>query len=149
MSEYVDGPTLRERVEVDGALEASELHRLAVHTMTALVAIHQAGVAHLDLRPGNVVLGEGRARVIDFGIAREADAETVTGENIVGTPPYMAPEQLDGRRVGPQADMFAWGSVMVYTASGGPARSGDADRRPGAAPARVRRPERAGRRTGR
>ena len=121
VSEYVEGPTLAQRVAERGTLTGAELDRLAIGTMTALAAIHQAGVVHRDFKPANVLLGRDGPRVIDFGIARDMDAETVTGENIVGTPPYMAPEQLDGRRVGPQADMFAWGSVMVYAASGHPA----------------------------
>lgn len=118
VSEYVDGPTLRERVEADGALEASELHRLAVNTMTALVAIHQAGVAHLDLRPDNVVLGEGGARVLGFGVARALETTDSGTTRAVAGPAFVAPEQLQAEDVGAPADVFAWAATIAYAATG-------------------------------
>ncbi|MEO3791128.1 serine/threonine-protein kinase [Nonomuraea sp. B10E15] len=114
-AEYIDGPALATAGPVRGAA----LTRLAIGTVTALAAIHRAGVVHRDFKPGNVLLGPDGPRVIDFGIARLADATTTAGSPS-GTPPYMSPEQLSGDTVGPAADLFAWGSTMTFAATGEP-----------------------------
>ncbi|GII79885.1 hypothetical protein Sru01_48670 [Sphaerisporangium rufum] len=119
VSEFVDGPNLQQVVRADGPLRGTRLRRLAVGTMTALAAIHRAGVVHRDFKPGNVLLGRDGPRVIDFGIARALDT-SLTGEEILGTPPYMAPEQLEAASVEPPADLFAWASTMVFAATGRP-----------------------------
>jgi predicted Ser/Thr protein kinase len=119
VSEYVDGPSLQERVERDGPLRGGELDRLVVGTATALTAIHGAGVLHRDLKPANVLLGPDGPRVVDFGIARPIEAGTVT-THLMGTPAYLAPEQLNGEPPSPAADVFAWASTMVYAATGRP-----------------------------
>ncbi|MFI7706387.1 protein kinase [Nonomuraea sp. NPDC049480] len=116
VTEYVEGPSLQQAGRHAGA----DLQRLAVATATALVAIHEAGIVHRDFKPANVLLGPGGPRVIDFGIARAADASATVSSGIVGTPAYMAPEQLAGQAVGPAADVFAWASVMTYAATGTP-----------------------------
>ncbi|MEV4224436.1 serine/threonine-protein kinase [Nonomuraea sp. NPDC049725] len=116
VTEYVDGPSLQQAGRHTGA----ELQRLAVATATALAAIHQAGVVHRDFKPANVLLGPGGPRVIDFGIARALDSGLTATSSIVGTPAYMAPEQLAGEQVGPAADVFAWASVIVFAATGTP-----------------------------
>ncbi|WP_433509665.1 serine/threonine protein kinase [Nonomuraea sp. CA-143628] len=116
VTEYVDGPSLQDAGRHSGA----RLQRLAVATATALAAIHQAGVVHRDFTPSNVLLGRDGPRVIDFGIARALVSGVTSTSSIVGTPAYMAPEQLAGQVVGAQADVFAWASVIVYAASGVP-----------------------------
>ncbi|MFI7447824.1 protein kinase [Nonomuraea sp. NPDC049714] len=116
VTEYVEGPSLQQAGRHAGA----DLQRLAVATATALAAIHEAGVVHRDFKPANVLLGPGGPRVIDFGIARAAGAAATVSTGIVGTPAYMAPEQLAGQPVGPPADVFAWASVIVWAATGGP-----------------------------
>ncbi|WP_328815647.1 serine/threonine-protein kinase [Nonomuraea cypriaca] len=120
MSEYVDGPSLAQVLRDRGPLRGAELRRLAIGTLTALSAIHQAGVVHRDFKPGNVLLSRDGPRVIDFGISRALEETEQTGEHLVGTPPYMAPEQFAGRVAGPPADLFAWGSTMVCAATGQP-----------------------------
>ncbi|WP_225993370.1 serine/threonine-protein kinase [Actinomadura rudentiformis] len=117
VSEYVAGPSLHQQVSAEGPLTGGSLQRVAVGTITALVAIHQAGVVHRDFKPGNVLLGSAGARVIDFGIARALDATTNTA-GMVGTPVYMAPEQIRGERAGPSIDVFAWGATIAFAATG-------------------------------
>ncbi|MEU6425843.1 serine/threonine-protein kinase [Microbispora sp. NPDC046973] len=124
VSEYVDGPSLREHVTAAGPRTGGDLDRVAVGTATALAAIHRAGVVHRDFKPGNVLLGSDGLRVVDFGISRLADATATTG-NPVGTPAYIAPEQLQGRPAGPAADVFCWALTLVYAASGRHAYTGD------------------------
>ncbi|SPL99573.1 putative serine/threonine protein kinase [[Actinomadura] parvosata subsp. kistnae] len=116
VSEYVDGPSLQQA----GRRGGTELQRLAVATATALDAIHQAGVVHGDLTPANVLLGPDGPRVVDFGIAAALGSGMKATSNIVGTPAYMAPEQLAGQPVGAAADVFSWASVLVFAATGVP-----------------------------
>ncbi|MBA9001782.1 serine/threonine protein kinase [Thermomonospora cellulosilytica] len=120
VSEYIDGPSLREAVERGGVLAGTDLDRLAIATATALAAIHEAGVVHRDFKPGNVLLGQDGPRVIDFGVARPMDASTATASGAVGTPAYMAPEQLAGASAGTAMDMFAWACTIAYAANGVP-----------------------------
>ncbi|WP_432924088.1 serine/threonine-protein kinase [Microbispora sp. CA-135349] len=117
VSEFVDGPSLQQRVAASGPLRGGELERLAVGTATALAAIHAAGIVHRDFKPGNVLLGPDGPRVVDFGIARQGESETITA-GLVGTPAYLAPEQIAGHPATPASDVFAWGATIVFAASG-------------------------------
>nr|WP_055502867.1 serine/threonine protein kinase [Nonomuraea pusilla] len=117
VSEYVDGPSLTDRVRERGPLRDGDLERLAVGTATALAAIHAAGVVHRDLKPSNVLLGPDGPRVVDFGIARAEGAATLTS-GLVGTPAYLAPEQIAGAPASAASDVFAWASTVLYAATG-------------------------------
>ncbi|KOV96030.1 serine/threonine protein kinase [Streptomyces sp. NRRL B-1140] len=117
---YIPGPTLAQEVKRNGPLAPARLRRLMAGLAEALRDIHRVGVVHRDLKPGNVLLAEDGPKVIDFGISRPKDSElrTETGK-LIGTPPFMAPEQFSRpREVGPAADVFALGSVMVHAATG-------------------------------
>ncbi|MEU4563034.1 serine/threonine-protein kinase [Actinoplanes sp. NPDC023936] len=121
--EYVDGPSLAAEVRDRGPLTGAALQSVAVGVATALTAIHGAGVIHRDLKPGNVLFARGGIKVIDFGIARafEATSQHTRTDQMVGTVAYMAPERfdpVDGRPVTAAADIFAWGAVVVYAATG-------------------------------
>ncbi|WP_170177496.1 serine/threonine-protein kinase [Thermomonospora umbrina] len=119
VSEYVDGPSLKRLVAERGPHGGAALERLAVGTATALAAIHRVGVVHRDFNPNNVLMAADGPRVIDFGLARALEATTTSGP-VMGTPAYLAPEQLSGRRVTPAADVFAWAATVVYAATGRP-----------------------------
>ncbi|MFI5801388.1 PQQ-binding-like beta-propeller repeat protein [Streptomyces sp. NPDC051561] len=117
---YIPGPTLAERVDERGPLNGAELRRLAIGLVEALRDIHRAGVVHRDLKPANIVLGADGPRVIDFGISRAADAQTLTRTGrVLGTPPFMSPEQLiSPQEVGPASDVFSLATVLAYAATG-------------------------------
>ncbi|QKG20998.1 serine/threonine-protein kinase [Actinomadura verrucosospora] len=121
VSEFIDGPSLHDVVAHNGPLGAAELERLAIGTVTALAAIHEAGIVHRDFKPNNVMLASDGPRVVDFGIARTVNSQesavTATGM-VVGTPGYLAPEQLTGAPLTPAVDIFAWGATMVFAATG-------------------------------
>jgi ABC-type amino acid transport substrate-binding protein/predicted Ser/Thr protein kinase len=117
-SEYIEGRSLRETVEDTGPLSGSALERLAVGTATALTAIHHAGIVHRDFKPDNVLMAADGPRVVDFGIARILDSTGTITSRAVGTPAYMAPEQISGGEVGPPADVFAWASTVAFAATG-------------------------------
>jgi serine/threonine protein kinase len=121
VSEYINGPSLHDVVMQDGPRGAADLERLAIGTVTALAAIHESGIVHRDFKPNNVLLADDGPRVVDFGIARHFDTQesavTATGM-VVGTPGYLAPEQLTGQQLGPGVDIFAWGTTMVFAATG-------------------------------
>ncbi|MDK1341732.1 serine/threonine-protein kinase [Streptomyces sp. 378] len=117
---FIPGPTLSEHVKRNGAMSPAALRRLMAGLAEALRDIHRVGVVHRDLKPSNVLLAEDGPKVIDFGISRPKNSElrTETGK-LIGTPPFMAPEQFRRpREVGPAADVFALGSVMVHAATG-------------------------------
>ncbi|MFF4192292.1 serine/threonine-protein kinase [Nonomuraea sp. NPDC001831] len=124
VSEHIPGPSLDRLVRTEGPRSGSGLERLAVATLTALAAIHRAGIVHRDFKPHNVIMGPEGPVVIDFGIAR-VTAQTAT-HSVVGTPVYMAPEQFGGAPITPAADLFSWAATMVYAATGQQAFRGDA-----------------------
>jgi serine/threonine protein kinase len=122
--EYVEGPTLAKLVR-DGPLPAKRAARYVQQIAEALDYAHQKGVIHRDLKPSNVLIDAGdRARVTDFGLAKRVEAEgslTVSGQ-ILGTPQYIAPEQVGPRRepAGPHTDVYGLGAVLYELLTGRP-----------------------------
>ncbi|WP_062207037.1 serine/threonine-protein kinase [Streptomyces sp. NBRC 109706] len=117
---FVPGLSLHEVIGAHGPLPAQTVLLLVGGIAEALQSIHSSGIVHRDLKPGNVLLSADGPKVIDFGIARAADVTALTGTDVrVGTPSYMAPEQIVGTSLTPAADVFALGIVAYYAATGG------------------------------
>ncbi|MEY9213459.1 serine/threonine protein kinase [Thermobifida halotolerans] len=116
---HVLGPTVGDSVDADGPMAGVNLVDFTARLAEALADIHRSGIVHRDLKPGNVLLAEDGPRVIDFGIARTVDepADTDSGE-ILGSPGWISPEQFRNRVPGPPADVFAWGGLVAYAATG-------------------------------
>ncbi|WP_256342015.1 serine/threonine-protein kinase [Streptomyces sp. MW-W600-10] len=119
---YVPGPSLEQAVREHGPLPAASVNALAEGLLRALRGIHAAGIVHRDLKPSNVLLTVDGPRVIDFGIARALQVSvesllTSTGM-VIGSPGFMAPEQILGEETGPGADVFSLGCVLMYAATG-------------------------------
>ncbi|SNX58446.1 serine/threonine protein kinase [Streptomyces sp. TLI_55] len=120
---YIPGADLGTHIRVHGPLPPSRARELAAGLAEALRDIHRAGVVHRDLKPANVMLADDGPRVIDFGISRAtglaaSDALTQTGR-VMGTPPFMSPEQFSApHEVGPASDIFSLGAVVAFAASG-------------------------------
>ncbi|MGW2699911.1 serine/threonine protein kinase [Streptomyces sp. NPDC001340] len=117
---YVAGPTLNEYVLAHGPLAEGSLYAFAAATAQALAAIHAVGVVHRDVKPQNVLLAPAGPRVLDFGIAHAADGTSVTRTGVMtGTPGWISPEQYrQGTAAGPAGDVFAWGALVAYAATG-------------------------------
>lgn len=117
--EFVDGPTLSGRLS-QGPLEATEVRDLLAQLASALVVAHAAGIIHRDLKSANVLVTDGHAQLMDFGIARSVDGEsrTMTGQ-VLGTAHYLSPEQALGHTVGPPTDIYSLGVLAheMLTAS--------------------------------
>jgi eukaryotic-like serine/threonine-protein kinase len=120
-TEYVAGPNLAEHVGNRGPISGLRLVGLAAGIAEGLAAIHSAGLVHRDLKPANVILSLEGPRLIDFGIANHTDDTSLTAPGtVVGSPGWMAPEQLRGDEIGPAADVWAWGATVAYAAAGRP-----------------------------
>src|SRR5215471_763171 len=114
---YVPGPSLQQAVAEHGPMPSETVLLLMAGVAEALQAIHAAGVVHRDLKPSNVLLAADGPRVIDFGIARAIEATSVTRTGMrVGSPQFMAPEQIAGQAITPAIDVFALGSLATFAA---------------------------------
>ncbi|CAM3797516.1 serine/threonine-protein kinase [Nocardiopsis gilva] len=117
-SPFLSGPTLQAHVTQHGPLDVAQVIALALGLAEAISAIHAAGVIHRDLKPANVILAPDGPKVLDFGIARAVDESAITRTGgLVGSPGWIAPEAYQGT-VGPSLDIFAWGALVAFAASG-------------------------------
>jgi hypothetical protein len=118
--EYIDGPSLADVIRRDGALPEARVRSLARDLASALAYVHVNGVVHRDVKPSNVLIdGNGHGRLTDFGVARLVDQTRVTQTaTVIGTAAYMAPEQIEGRDVGPAADVYSLGLVVIEMLTG-------------------------------
>ncbi|MFJ9885213.1 bifunctional serine/threonine-protein kinase/ABC transporter substrate-binding protein [Streptomyces sp. NPDC091287] len=126
-TEFVPGPTLSDIVARRGPLPVRSVTVLGRLLARALAAVHAAGLVHRDVKPGNVLLTAGGPQLIDFGIARAADATALTATGlVVGTPGFLPPEQASGNTAGPAGDVFSLGCLLAYAATGRPPFGGGA-----------------------
>ncbi len=127
--ELVEGNTLAHRLAHAGPLSIAESVRIASEILGVLAAAHSAGIVHRDVKPANILLGEGGVvKLADFGIAKRFDdiEESVTSTGfIVGTPRYLAPEQAMGESVTPATDVYAMGVLLFEMLVGHPPFVGD------------------------
>jgi len=115
---FIHGPSLQQAVAEGGPFSLEQLCRLGAGLAEGLAAIHACGLVHRDLKPSNVILAQDGPRIIDFGIARAAEASPITTAGmVVGTYSYMSPEQLLGGVAGPASDVFALGCTLAYAAT--------------------------------
>ncbi|MFD8563132.1 serine/threonine protein kinase [Streptosporangium canum] len=120
-AEYVPGPTLEDYVRANGPLQGEQWFGLVTGLAEALVSIHAADIVHRDLKPSNVILSPNGPKLVDFGIARVLDGTSVTRSGVlVGTPGWVSPEEYRSTPAGPAADVYGWGMLAVYAATGEP-----------------------------
>ncbi|MGW3513628.1 serine/threonine-protein kinase [Streptomyces sp. NPDC000994] len=118
-TQYVPGPSLHDKVAEEGALYAAETAAIGAALSEGLVAVHEAGVVHRDLKPSNILLSPKGPRIIDFGIAWATGASTLTHVGTaVGSPGFLAPEQVRGAAVTPATDVFSLGATLAYASTG-------------------------------
>ncbi|WP_141204013.1 serine/threonine-protein kinase [Streptomyces griseorubiginosus] len=118
-TQYVPGPSLHDKVVDEGSLGAAEVAAIGAALSEGLVAVHEAGVVHRDLKPSNILLSPKGPRIIDFGIAWATGASTLTHVGTaVGSPGFLAPEQVRGAAVTPATDVFSLGATLAYASTG-------------------------------
>ena len=118
--ELIQAPTLADVVRDRGPLKQDAVARLAEQLLSALEAAHRAGVVHRDVKPSNIMLAaNGRAKLTDFGIAQAVDDPRLTTSGLlIGSPAYLAPEQLRGDAASAASDLWALGAVLFYAVEG-------------------------------
>ena len=116
--EYINGRSLHDIIK-DQALDERSTARIGLQVLRGLMAVHRAGVVHRDVKPTNILVADESVFLVDFGIARIAGDASLTGQSIVGTPDFLAPERFKhGYKVGPPADIWALGVTFYYALEG-------------------------------
>ena len=138
--ELIDGEDIAQRLKRSGPIPVEEALPLAVQIAEGLEAAHESGVVHRDLKPSNVMIeGEGQIKLLDFGLAKAHEGSTTTATQesptltaqmtqagvILGTAPYMSPEQARGKTVDRRADIWAFGCLLYEMLTGSAAFQGD------------------------
>ena len=121
--QYVSGESLQARVQRLGPLTIEEILRIGIQTAAGLAAAHEQGIVHRDVKPENILLENSVDRVLltDFGLARTVDDASLTHTGVIaGTPQYMSPEQANGDAIDHRTDLFSFGSVLYFIATGHP-----------------------------
>ena len=125
--EYIEGESLAARIR-KGPIPIDQALRIAIESASALEAAHRHGIIHRDLKPGNIMLTDSGTKLLDFGLAKfqdvrvtgeESMAMTDTGsEHLIGTLPYMSPEQLEGEHADARSDIFSFGAILYEMVAG-------------------------------
>lgn len=116
--EHINSPNLKSIVEKRGAIFDKEFWQIARSLLLALADIHSVGVVHRDIKPENILFADKSLKVIDFGIAQEMDATSVTTAGVSGSPAWLSPEQIEGDNVSAPSDIFSAGAVLHFVATG-------------------------------
>ena len=117
--EYVDGATLGQVIEREGPLREPRAAGIALQMLSILDAAHALGIVHRDIKPANIMItAAGQVKLADFGIAHMIGATRLTGSGVIGTPAYMAPEQLQGLDITPAVDLWALGATLYDAVAG-------------------------------
>lgn len=120
-TEYVCGLSLQEHIQASGPLSAADALAFGAGVLDGLAAMHTVGLVHRDLKPSNIMLEPAGPKIIDFGLAYTRDASTLTWSGTpLGTPGYFSPEQAQGLKVTPAADVFSFGALMIFATCGQP-----------------------------
>jgi tRNA A-37 threonylcarbamoyl transferase component Bud32 len=118
--EYVDGATLGQVIEREGPLGEPRAAGIALQMLSILEAAHALGIVHRDIKPANIMItAAGQVKLADFGIAHMVGGTRLTGSGVIGTPAYMAPEQLQGLDITPAVDLWALGATLYNAVAGG------------------------------
>jgi serine/threonine protein kinase len=116
--ELVEGETIAQRLK-QGPMPLETVCRYGLQIAAALVEAHDKGIVHRDLKPGNVMIAKSGVKVLDFGLAKSGQDETVTGSHVVvGTPAYMAPEQKEGKPADARSDIYSFGCMLHEMSTG-------------------------------
>ena len=119
--EYVDGRTVSDLVREDGPMDATEAAGLLAQAADALAEAHGAGIVHRDVKPSNILVADGVAKLTDFGIARsEADTSLTQTGLVTGSPAYLAPEVASGSSATPASDVWSLGATLFHSVTGRP-----------------------------
>lgn len=121
--EYIEGLTLQQKLDQTGPLDVREVLHIGRQVAAGLAAAHAQGLIHRDIKPGNILLENGKdhIKITDFGLARSADDASLTQSGVIaGTPLYMSPEQAQGQGIDHRSDLFSLGSVLYVMVSGRP-----------------------------